>query len=72
MRTFASFNDPNSFPMDFQTIESQIRFEISIAMARLGADDEFLGRVFSLSAAQLSDELKALGAVPMLLGIVAS
>jgi hypothetical protein len=41
-------------------------------MARLGADDELLSRTPSLSVSQLYEELKALGAVPMLLGIVGS
>jgi len=58
--------------MDAQTVDSQIRFEIAIAMARLGATDELLSRVSSLSVAQISEELKGLGAVPMLLGIVGS
>jgi DNA-directed RNA polymerase subunit RPC12/RpoP len=59
-------------PMESQTIDSRIRFEISIAIARLGADDALLSRVPSLSAAQLVAQLKALGALPMLLGIVSS
>jgi hypothetical protein len=58
--------------MESRTIDFQIRFEISIAMARVGADDELLSRVPSINAAQLVDELKALGALPMLLGIVGS